>query len=163
MISSGALGLSLAFIKDIVPLDKVSYNWLFYVAIGLFVVVIAIGLINHFRSSDIIANQIAIVEQEEYDQLKNDTSIRKWNIFIAGALIGGIVALSLFVILNLNDMSKKGSSKPQNQSTTKKVTVRYKRAMTLKPVPNNLNPNSTTPSSASTPGTGNKSSTNKKK
>lgn len=100
-ISSGALGLSLAFLKDFVPVKEAIWLWLFYVAIWLFVIVILVGFIAHYRSSRLIEKQIKLVDEDRLDEIKEDKSIHiinKWTILL---LMLGIAALVLFVSLNL--------------------------------------------------------------
>lgn len=100
-LSSGALAISLAFLKDLVPLGKAIHLWLFIVAIWIFVSAILIGFIAHYRSSKLIADRIKLIDEERYDELKEDTSIHKINKFLIALLFLGISILVLFVSINL--------------------------------------------------------------
>jgi len=154
-ISSGALGLSLAFVKDIVPVKDAVALWLFYVAMWLFVLVILIGFIAHYRSSKLIDNTMKLVDEGKLDQIKEDKSIDRTNKIIIGVLILGISALVLFVNLNLSVMSEQKENNSEQNPKPKVITEIPKRdqsnliekALKPKPLPSALNPNSPVASS----------------
>jgi len=100
-LSSGALAISLAFLKDLVPLGKAVHLWLFIVAIWIFVSAILLGFIAHYRSSKLIAERIKLVDEDRYDEIKEDTSIHNINKFLIALLFLGISLLVLFVSINL--------------------------------------------------------------
>lgn len=123
LISSGALGLSLTFIKDIVPLDKACCMSLFYISISLFLVTIILGFINHFTSSGIhkkaYEDTLSInrmkedkkSEQEIYDVSKKGFDYReratkviaRINKFIACTLVAGLFFLVFYCIVNISE------------------------------------------------------------
>lgn len=137
-ISSGALGLSLTFITAVLPIADLQNFWLFYIGITLFIFVIAIGFLSHLRSSKLIAKQIELVSKNL--PVQNDNSIQKLNKVIAGLIVLGILSITLFISLNIENMSKKEIIKPQSndQSENNFEKARYKRALPLKPVPEAL-------------------------
>lgn len=157
-ISSGALGLSLAFLKDIVPVQNAIGYWLFYLALWVFVAIILIGFIAHYKSSRLIEKRIKLLETDRFDEIKEDNSIHTINKIIIGASAVGISALVLFVSLNLKVMSEeqKSSNSDQRADTTKiqkiievdipspKKGKIQEKALPLKPLPTDLQPQDST-------------------
>jgi uncharacterized membrane protein YbhN (UPF0104 family) len=84
-----------------VPLGKAIHLWLFIVAIWIFVSAILLGFIAHYRSSKLIAERIKLVDEDRYDEIKEDASIHKINRFLIALLFSGISLLVLFVSINL--------------------------------------------------------------
>jgi hypothetical protein len=56
-ISSGALAISLTFLKDIVPFKDAIWLFLFYIALIMFVLTILLGFLAHYLSSQLILSQ----------------------------------------------------------------------------------------------------------
>ena len=139
-ISSGALGISLAFVKDFVPVANAVALWLFYAAIWAFVLVILLGFIAHYRSSKLIEKRISLVDEGKLNEVKEDTSIDKINKVIIWVLMLGIGALVLFVSLNLSAMSKQQSKKVITETPKKQKGSLNEKALKPKPLPSALNP-----------------------
>lgn len=112
LLSGGALGLSLTFLKDIVPLDKSIHIWLFYLSVSLFVLVILLGFISHRLSATAIKRTIENVEQGNYD-FKIDKSVPIINNVNTGALFLGITFLVSYCIINIHNYRKKETSNPK--------------------------------------------------
>lgn len=47
-ISTSSIGVSLAFIKNIVPFKDAIYSWVFYSALIVFVICLILSLIGHY-------------------------------------------------------------------------------------------------------------------
>lgn len=105
-LSSGALAISLTFIKDIVPIKEAVYLYLFYTALILFTLTITIGFIAHFISTRQIMARIKKVEQDEFTVHDNDW-ISRINKLIIFTLIAGIALLVTFTMINMNAVNKK--------------------------------------------------------
>ena len=123
VISSGALALSLTFIKDIVPLDKSCCIFLFYISIVLFLATIILGFINHFISSDIhkrmyvftlniddmkkngkSADEILVKETQRYEYSeKGSGKISSINKSVAFSLVFGLLFLVSYCIINISE------------------------------------------------------------
>jgi hypothetical protein len=102
IISGGALGISLSFIKDIVPLKDAIWIWLYYTAIGSFTFCIGFGFLNHLRSADSIYDRYEKVNNEKYDfDLENNSKF--WNRLLTVSLTTGIITLVLFCIINIEN------------------------------------------------------------
>lgn len=100
-ISSGALGLSLSFIENLVSLSTAKYQWIFILSIWLFVISISFGFIAHYKSSRIIMNQIRLVDEDRLDDIKPDKFTPVINRLLTGIIILGILTLVLFVSINI--------------------------------------------------------------
>jgi hypothetical protein len=103
-ISSGALGISLTFIKEIVPFESSVYTMLFYIALFLFIFTLTIGFIGHYLSSKQILDSIAKVSQEKYNELRQDKWIPKLNFAIVIALPLGVLFLVSYCIINIESL-----------------------------------------------------------
>ena len=105
-IASGALGISFAFIKDIIPNLKgaTHKDWL-SVSWGIFACVIFCSLVGHFLSAQ--ANQWAIKHNDLEHELFNkkimswNWPIRILNILMMAGILVGIFCLIYFVNQNL--------------------------------------------------------------
>ena len=99
-ISSGALGLSFTFIKDIVKVDIACYKWLLITSWSLFVIVILASLLSHYISIQ------AINSAMENLYVKNDKSnnlnkfVKLLNISMMILILLGLSTLITFVSLN---------------------------------------------------------------
>ncbi len=108
-LSTGVLGASLAFIKDVVPLDKAEYIPLLKLSWWLFGAAIVFTLVSFAVSQLAIKRQLLYVEKyyleskEEYFNKENQPAL--WTEYInyaSGVLfILGIVATVSFVSLNV--------------------------------------------------------------
>ena len=119
-VSAAALGFSLAFIKDIVPLGTAMYPALLYLSWLCFVVAIIITLTSFFTSQRAITAQLVLAEsyylQHEEDALKTlpmFATITDW-LNMAGALcfFVGILATCAFVAINLGKDTPMAERKP---------------------------------------------------
>ncbi|HXP49229.1 MAG TPA: hypothetical protein VN922_04700 [Bacteroidia bacterium] len=130
-ISSGALAISLSFIKDIVPLKDSCCIHLFYIAIILFLTTIICSYLGHRLSSRIIYKSYKMtlsikdtedvdmklkLENERYTYVEDKTKlIESVNKVISTSLVTGLITLVLYCILNIA-VYRNGSS---NQSKEK--------------------------------------------
>ncbi len=152
-ISSAALGISLAFIKDIVPISQATHFWLFQLALWIFVVVILVSFIAHYVSSHKINRAIQLADAEQYDQIKEDKLVPFLNMTLIILLVSGILGLVQFVNINLSSMNVEKTNhsiqSEKNNSATKRGApnpgeLGYKeKALPLKPLPADLKPNTT--------------------
>jgi len=113
-LSSGALGLSLAFIKDIVPLkEAASIDWL-YASWGCFILCIVVTVLS-FRFSMFALEQYEPFLQRYY--LEQDKSARNhqsiWNRLVTGCawagfgvFLAGLIFTVLFVSINISRIQK---------------------------------------------------------
>ncbi len=123
-IASGALGVSFAFIKDIVPsLSTAVYKSLLFISWYLFALVIFLSLLGHFLSMQ--AHSWAInnshLDDDPFNEevKKKNRPIRILNISMIIANFMGALALIIFIHLNLSTMSKKNSSPKSTGNTSK--------------------------------------------
>ncbi|KFD40297.1 hypothetical protein AT05_01435 [Schleiferia thermophila str. Yellowstone] len=114
-ISGGALGISLTFIKEIVPFENSVYTSLFYIALGLFIFTLTIGFVGHYLSSKQILDSIEKVSNEEYGELKSDKWIPRLNMTIVIALPLGIVFLVTYCIINIETLKRTKTDNPMTQ------------------------------------------------
>lgn len=103
-ISSGAIGLSLTFIKEIVPFEESKYILLFYFSLGLFILTLTLGFIAHYLSLNQISKSIKKVEENKVSEIKIDNLIPKINLTIAISLPLGILFLVLYCVLNIENV-----------------------------------------------------------
>lgn len=111
-ISSGALGLSLGFIKDIVPLGTAAYRWVLITSWWVLAVTIIISLISHLVSYYLTQKQIQKIESQE--QLRDDKTTPTLNIISVSLLVLGILTQVIFVSLNTDNMAKDNTSTQTN-------------------------------------------------
>lgn len=100
-LSSGALAISLTFIKDIVPIEDAQFIYLYYVAIILFGITILVGFIAHYVSVQLSIKQYSKIQNDDYEEV-NSKSIHILNIIIMSTLIVAIGFLICFVIINIH-------------------------------------------------------------
>ena len=113
-ISSGALGLSLGFIKDIVPLGSAAYRWVLVTSWWVLAATIIISLVSHLVSYYLTQNQIQKIENKK--PLKDDKVTPILNIITVFLLILGILTQVIFVSLNTDNMAKDNASSKANSS-----------------------------------------------
>ncbi|QQG66071.1 hypothetical protein [Desulfobulbus oligotrophicus] len=109
-LSTGILAISLAFIKDIVPLNKVSYIYLLitsWISFGLAIV----STLVSFRLSQLAINrQLKYAEKyyldKEDEYLKKENRLAKYTEYLnytSGIFfVAGIVTTILFVSINIS-------------------------------------------------------------
>ena len=100
-LSSGALAISLTFIKDIVPIEDAQFIYLYYVAIILFGITILVGFIAHYVSVQLSIKQYSKIQNDDYEEV-NSKSIHILNRIIMSTLIVAIGFLICFVIINIH-------------------------------------------------------------
>jgi len=101
-ISSGALGLSFTFIKDIVELETAICKGLLLVSWILFSIVILMSLFSHYTSKQAINTQIENIEDEKNNKANFLNSITKLlNISMIISIVLGLISLILFIIINI--------------------------------------------------------------
>jgi hypothetical protein len=119
-VSAAALGFSLAFIKDIVPLGTAIYQALLYLSWLCFVLAIVITLASFFTSQRAISAQLVLAEryylQYEEDALKTrplPATVTDWlNLAGAVSFVVGILATCAFVAINLGKEKPMAERKP---------------------------------------------------
>lgn len=101
-LASGALGLSFAFIKDIVKLAEATNKWLLISAWSLFGAVILLSIISHYTSLKAINKRIHNLNAREDKGSKKLNSYTKWfNILMIVFLAFGLISLTVFVAINI--------------------------------------------------------------
>lgn len=101
-IASGALGISLAFIKDIVKLDVASNKILLLLAWIFFGAVILISILSHYTSLKAINFKIENLYQKEDNKSKHlDFFTRFFNILMIVFLAIGLILLFIFIGINI--------------------------------------------------------------
>ncbi len=113
-LSSGALAISLTFLKDIVPINEAVCLILYYISLVLFGLTILIGFVAHYISSRLIMARIKRIEQNDFNVQDSDW-ISGINKVIIATLVIGIGLLITFTMINMNSANKK-EEKPQASS-----------------------------------------------
>ncbi len=101
LISGGALGLSLSFIKDIVPLDEAECVGIFISALIFFVISIALGFVAHCNSMAEIEKQIRNIDEGKSVNDKPDTITRYLNRVITFFVVLGIILMVTYSAVNI--------------------------------------------------------------
>ena len=117
LISGGALGLSLTFIKDIVPFQDSQYILIFYSALCLFIFSMGLGFIGHYLSTKYIMKSIEFVEQEKYSEIKPEKWIPRINTIIAIFLTLGVIFLVAYCIINIEIAKTKNKKDTKDSSS----------------------------------------------
>jgi hypothetical protein len=115
-IGGGALGLSLTFIKEIVPFNQSIFIILFYFSLGLFILSISLGFIGHYISIKQISKSIELVSDEKYSNLKSDKWIPKINLIVASTITAGILMLVIYCVINIEHQRKTDNNFQLNKS-----------------------------------------------
>lgn len=101
-IASGALGISLAFIKDIVKLDVATNKVLLLLAWIFFGAVILLCILSHYTSLKAINYRIENLYQKKDKISKRfDWWTRTFNILMMLFLATGLILLFVFIGLNI--------------------------------------------------------------
>lgn len=101
-LASGALGISFAFIKDIVKLDVATHKWILIFSWSLFGAVILLSIISHYTSLKAINKKIHYLNAEEDKLSKKLNSYTKWfNILMIVFIALGLILLTLFIAINI--------------------------------------------------------------
>lgn len=101
-IASGALGISFAFIKDIVKLDVATQKPLLLLAWASFGAVILICILSHYTSLKAINFKIENIYQKTDKTSKwYDFFTKLFNILMIVLLAAGLVFLIVFIGINM--------------------------------------------------------------
>jgi hypothetical protein len=101
-IASGALGISLAFIKDVVKLEGATNKPLLLLAWISFGTVILICILSHYTSLKAINFKIEHVHQKTDKTSKRfDFFTKLFNILMIVILAAGLILLNVFIGINI--------------------------------------------------------------
>ena len=101
-VASGALGLSLAFIKDIVVLSKATNKALLLLSWISFGLVILINVISHYTSLKAINYKIENINKRNDKLSKKFNSVTKYfNVMMIVFLALGLALLNIFIGINM--------------------------------------------------------------
>ena len=101
-LASGALGLSFAFIKDIVTLNLAKHKWLLVTSWSLFGIVILLSVISHYTSLKAIKSKIENLHQKRDGQSKRiDSYTKLLNILMLILLSSALAMLTSFIGINI--------------------------------------------------------------
>jgi len=100
-ISSGALVLTLSFIKDIIPLKDSVGRWQLYASIWFFAAGILGAYVGHLLSMHYYTKYLNFTVEHQYHKLEKNALVHYWNCATAFAIVLGMVMLVLFCVQNL--------------------------------------------------------------
>ena len=101
-VASGALGVSFAFIKDLVKLSDATHKSYLIMAWVSFGIVILLSIISHYTSLKAINNKIRNLNYEVDSSSKKFNGYTKWiNVLMIVFLGIGLLWLTLFVAINI--------------------------------------------------------------
>jgi len=123
-LSSAGLGLSLTFIKHVVQFDAAQNHWLLVLSWVMFVLSILVTLVSFHISQAGIAKQLEIAEDYYLKDVKdalerpNNAAVytERAGYFSATTFLIAIIALVLFISLNINRKENKMSDEQKHQS-----------------------------------------------
>jgi hypothetical protein len=100
--ASGALGLSFAFIKDIVKLNVSAHKWLLISSWSLLAAVILLSILSHYTSLKAINRKIHNLNvNDDKSSMKLDGYTKWFNIIMMVFLGLGLIFLTVFVAINI--------------------------------------------------------------
>lgn len=101
-ISSGALGITITFISDIVSLDCAVYKYLLTIAWSILSLIILMGLLSHYLSKKALNFRMENL-YDSYDEKskRNNSWVEKLNVFMLIGLPLGIILIVIFISLNI--------------------------------------------------------------
>ena len=101
-ISSGALGLSISFITDIVKLSNASYKWILGTSWITLSIVILFSLLSHFFSMKAINFRMQnLFKETDKNSKRYNKAVSSLNLLMLIGLPIGIIGLVTFIILNI--------------------------------------------------------------
>jgi len=108
-VSTAALGFSLAFLKDVVPLQTADYSWLLYLSWVFFPVAIIATLLSFFTSQKAIDEQLDLAHKYYIEYVEEAAKLQPKYASItelcnrAGAvlLVAGLLVTCVYVFINL--------------------------------------------------------------
>ena len=123
-LSSASLGLSLTFIKNIVPIEQIDFRYLLFFSWGLFGLAIIVTIASFWASQKAIKVQLeyafkAYMEnKDEYLKKENTWAIRTSQLnFLSGVIFMFAVVITIcFVVINTGESRMK--NKEQNAKDT---------------------------------------------
>ncbi|MCT4638635.1 MAG: hypothetical protein N4A72_13120 [Bacteroidales bacterium] len=99
-ISSGALAISITFLKDIVPIKDSIHLPIYYLSLIFFSLTILVGFIAHYISAAQIKKRI--IDIEEGNKITDNNHISILNIIVIITLFLGISFIVFFTISNMS-------------------------------------------------------------
>lgn len=117
-IGGGALALSLTFIGEIVPLKDAIQIWILYTGIAFLTIAIVASFIGHAHNVEFLYKELITVVNEQNFKLRT-SPIVGFNKVIAGLVVGGVIAIVVFVVVNVTHERNLPSEKPDSKGTTK--------------------------------------------
>ena len=104
-ISAGSLGLTMAFIKDVVgSLDATKYNWLVMVGWSAMGFTLLLNLCSQVYANHCHSNTIEDIECDKYNSVKagnRRNRIMIMNYVSIATLISGVIFLLIFISKNI--------------------------------------------------------------
>lgn len=101
-VASGALGLSMTFIKDIVDFSSVECKVLLLIAWSILVITILTTLLSHFVSMKALNQKMATIDDDNDPKTKMLNGVlEKLNFLMLVLLPLGILFLLIFIYLNI--------------------------------------------------------------
>jgi len=99
-LAGGALGISIAFVDEIAP--KPEQTWVLGIAWSLLAASLAVNMFSFLVSERAIRRLLRHMEEHRRDEQPKEPRLADWlNYVSAGALVGGLVSLVLFALLNV--------------------------------------------------------------
>ena len=128
-LSSGGLGLSLAFVKDIVPLKQASFIWLLNASWFMFVGAIVATLTSYLMSLEAAKRALKDAEKYYLEDRREYLKQRSWQdhaltwlrVASASCFVLAVVLTGFFVAFNLQ-AGRDTVSDSQNNQLNQKVT-----------------------------------------
>lgn len=111
-ITSGALGISITFLSDIVNLNNARFFFLLIIAWSIFTLVILLSLVAHYCSMKSMNHEMKHFLNAKKPKNQFDQWVKRLNVLMVGGLPLGLVFLIFFLSLNLSNMSKQNNQNP---------------------------------------------------
>jgi MFS family permease len=122
-IAAGTIGVTIAFVSDIVPIDRAKYIIFLLIGWLLLAACLFINLYSHIVSFRNHRQTISDIDKKNYDPdvaTRRNKIINRWNLGSLWTLITGIIGILLFISINMIIMAKEVKVIPQNPSTERK-------------------------------------------
>lgn len=105
LISSGGLGLTIAYINDIIPIKESVGSWVLFIGWIMLCATLFINLLSHYKSSINNEKTIAEIEELGYEELSKNIDSRNKTIrclnLISIITVGiGLLLIIIFTIVN---------------------------------------------------------------
>ena len=110
IIASGGLGITIAFFDKIVQIDKAICLWIIVCGWLFLAITLLVNLFSHFKSVHYMELTISEINDEKYEEVftnveKRNKIINWFNLVSLTSLIIGVLAIIIFVTINLYIMS----------------------------------------------------------